>query len=173
MPWWLCWLWFLWWLRTLRSHEMSNDNFWWQFLMTIFDDNFWWQFLMTICDDNFWWQFLITISDGNGNDDMIHDIMIHDTWYMIHDTWYMTHDTWHMTHDTWHMTHDTWYMIHDTCRSNPWPNECLPRMKCTPQHCRTQRWSYHGTFSVPRRGSNLGHLGWQPSTLITRLSETS
>ena len=25
-----------------------------------------------------------------------------------------------------------------TCRSNPWPNECLPRMKCTPQQCRTQ-----------------------------------
>ena len=60
-----------------------------------------------------------------------------------------------------------------SCRSNPWPNECLPRMKCTPQHCRTQSWSYHGTFSVPRRGSNLGPLGWQPSTLTTRLSETS
>ena len=30
------------------------DNFWWQFLITIFDDNFWWQFLMTIFDDNVW-----------------------------------------------------------------------------------------------------------------------
>ena len=26
-----------------------------------------------------------------------------------------------------------------SCRSNPWPSECLPRMKCTPQQCRTQR----------------------------------
>ena len=51
-------------------------------------------------------------------------------------------------------------IIIDTCRSNPWPNECLPRMKCTPQQCRTHSWSYHGTFSVPRRGSNLGPLGW-------------
>ena len=38
----------------VKWHEMSNDNFWWQFLMTISDDNFWWQFLMTIFDDNFW-----------------------------------------------------------------------------------------------------------------------
>ena len=36
-----------------------------------------------------------------------------------------------------------------TARSNPWPSECLPHMKCTPQQCRTQSWSYHGTFSVP------------------------
>ena len=51
-----------------------DDNFWWQFLMTILDDNFWWQFLLTIFyynfrwrfsmmifDDNFWWQFLVAI----------------------------------------------------------------------------------------------------------------
>ena len=44
----------------------------------------------------------------------------------------------------------------ETSRSNPWPSECLPRMKCTPQQCGTQSWSYHGTFSVPRRGSNMG-----------------
>ena len=54
-----------------------------------------------------------------------------------------------------------------TARSNTWPSECLPRMKCTPQQCRTQCWSYHGTFSVPHRGSNLGPLGWQPSTHYT------
>ena len=66
-----------------------------------------------------------------------------------------------------------WESLSWTCRSNPWPSECLPRMKCTPQQCRTQSWSYHGTFSVPRRGSNLGQLGWQPSTLTTRLSTTS
>ena len=36
-----------------------DDNFWWQFLMTIFDGNFWWQFLMTIFDDNFWWLLLM------------------------------------------------------------------------------------------------------------------
>ena len=45
------------------------DNFWWQFLMTIFDDNFLWQFFMTFFNDNFWWQFwwqfLMTIFDGN------------------------------------------------------------------------------------------------------------
>ena len=34
-------------------------------------------------------------------------------------------------------------------RLNPWPSECLPRLKCTPQQCRTQSWSYRGTFSVP------------------------
>ena len=56
----------------------------------------------------------------------------------------------------------------DTSRSNPWPCECQPLMKCTPQQqCWTQSWSYHGTFSVLRRGSNLGPLGWQPSTLTT------
>ena len=66
---------------------ISYDNFWWQFVMTISDDNFWLQFLITISDDNLWWQFLMTISDGNfwWHDDMTHDMMIHDTWYMIHD----------------------------------------------------------------------------------------
>ena len=42
--------------------EIFDDNFWWQFLLTIYEDNlrwqfsddyFWWQF----ADDNFWWQF--------------------------------------------------------------------------------------------------------------------
>ena len=42
-----------------------DDKFWWQFLMTIFDDNFLLQFLMTIFDANFWWQLLMTIFDGN------------------------------------------------------------------------------------------------------------
>ena len=52
-----------------------DDNFWWQFLMTIFDDNSWWQFLVTFFGDNFlwkflmtfdifWWQFLMTIVDN-------------------------------------------------------------------------------------------------------------
>ena len=35
-----------------------------------------------------------------------------------------------------------------TSRSNPWPSECLPRMKCTPQQCKTQSWIME-TFSVP------------------------
>ena len=63
--------------------------------------------------------------------------------------------------------------VSNTCRSNPWPNGCLLRTKCTPQQCGAQGWSYHGTFSVPRRGSNLRPLGWQPPTLTTRLSETN
>ena len=37
----------------VNPRQTDLDNFWWQFLMTIFDDNFWWQFLMK----NFWWQF--------------------------------------------------------------------------------------------------------------------
>ena len=65
----------IWWQFLMT---ISDDNFWWQFLMTISDDNFWWQsmmaisydnfswqFLMTISDDNFWWQFLMTIFDDN------------------------------------------------------------------------------------------------------------
>ena len=59
------------------------------------------------------------------------------------------------------------------CRSNPWPNESLPRVKSTPQQCGTHSWSCPGTFSDPHRESNLGPLGWQPSPLTTRLSETS
>ena len=31
------------------------------------------------------------------------------------------------------------------------------------------RYHYRGTFPVPRRGSNLGPLGWPPSTLTTTL----
>ena len=49
----------------VKSHEMSNHNFQWQFLVIIFDDNFLWPFLMTNFDNNFLW------------------------WYMIHDTCYM------------------------------------------------------------------------------------
>ena len=49
----------------VKSHEMSNHNFRWQFLVIIFDDNFLWPFLMTNFDNNFLW------------------------WYMIHDTCYM------------------------------------------------------------------------------------
>ena len=60
---------------TIKTFHQSDeeiwpdDNFWWHFLMTIFDDNFRWQFLMTIFDDifddNFWWHFLMTIFDDN------------------------------------------------------------------------------------------------------------
>ena len=59
-----------------------------------------------------------------------------------------------------------------TCRSNPWPSECLPRMKCTPQQCNVEH-KVEAIMEplVPRRGSNLGPLGWQPSTLTTRLSK--
>ena len=50
-----------------------DDNFLWQFLMTIlmtflmtiFDDNFWWQFLMTIFDDNFSCHFFMAIFGDN------------------------------------------------------------------------------------------------------------
>ena len=41
-----------------------------------------------------------------------------------------------------------------SCRSNPWPSECLPRIKCTPQQCRKQSWSYHGTMCGRH---SLGH----------------
>ena len=62
----------------------------------------------------------------------------------------------------------------NTCRSNPWPNECLPRMKCAlPTSVEHKVEAYCGTLSIPHRGSNLGLLSWQPSTLTTRLSETS
>ena len=49
----------------VKSHEMSNHNFQWQFLVIIFDDNFLWPFFMTNFDNNVLW------------------------WYMIHDTCYM------------------------------------------------------------------------------------
>ena len=41
-----------------------------------------------------------------------------------------------------------------TSRSNPWPSECLPRMKCTPQQCKTQSWIME-PFRSP---SNLNQL---------------
>ena len=41
--------------------------------------------------------------------------------------------------------------LEKTFRSNPWPNECLPRLKSTPQQCRTHSWSCPGTFSDPHR----------------------
>ena len=59
------------------------------------------------------------------------------------------------------------------CRSNPWPNECLPRMKSTLHQCGTHSWSCPGTFSDPHQEANLGPLGWQPSPLTTTLPETS
>merc|ERR1719458_555421 len=40
----------------------------------------------------------------------------------------------------------------NTCRSNPWPNECLPRMKCTPQQCRE---TCLGKCPVPRAKRQL------------------
>ena len=49
----------------------------------------------------------------------------------------------------WKYDIDKYTVVHG--QSNPWPSECLPLMKCTPQQCRTQSWSYHGTFSVPHR----------------------
>ena len=66
-----------------------------------------------------------------------------------------------------------WKISLSLCRSNPWPNECLLCLKSTPQQCRIHSWSCPGTFSDPHRESNLGPLGWQPSPLTTRLSETS
>ena len=48
--------------------------------------------------------------------------------------------------------------LHLSSRSNQWPSECLPRMKCTPQQCGTQSWSYHGTFSVPLRALSNIHI---------------
>ena len=54
-------------IREMRRHDLTQKNFWQFFynLLTMFDnstiltifDNFWWQFLMTIFDENFWWQF--------------------------------------------------------------------------------------------------------------------
>ena len=66
----------------VNPRQTDLDNFWWQFLMTIFDDNFWWQFLMiilmTIFDDHFLWPFLwpffMTILDNN-------------SWDLTLDTW--------------------------------------------------------------------------------------
>ena len=56
-----CDLWDIWsdFLMTIFMTIFDNfdDNFSWQFLMTIFDANFLLQFLMTIFEDNFWWQF--------------------------------------------------------------------------------------------------------------------
>ena len=61
----------------------------------------------------------------------------------------------------------------ETSRSNPWPREYLQRMKNTLQQCGTHCWSCPGTFSDSHRKSSLGSVGWQPSTLPTRLSEIS
>ena len=65
------------------------------------------------------------------------------------------------------------HVYHNSCRSNPWPNECLPRMKCAlPTSVEHKVEAYCRTLSIPHWGSNLGLLSWQPSTLTTRLLET-
>ena len=81
-----------WWqfLMTIFD-DYSDDFFLWQFLMTSFGDNFWWQFLMTIFDDNFWWQFLMTILMTFFDDNFWWQVLM--TLFDIWDTDYNT-DNW-------------------------------------------------------------------------------
>ena len=40
---------------------MTDDNDFWQWLITMTDDNAWWQWLMTLTDANDWWASTIII----------------------------------------------------------------------------------------------------------------
>ena len=60
-----------------------------------------------------------------------------------------------------------------TVLSNPWQDSVCCAWNALPNNVENKVEAIMEPFSVPRRGSNLGPLGWQPSTLTTRLSETS
>ena len=56
-----------------------------------------------------------------------------------------------------------------TRSSNPWPRECLPRIKCTPQQCRTTLEASRNLFGRP---PGIEPLGWKLSPPATARSET-